>query len=164
MNKTMPDEQRFWSKYIPEPNSGCWLWLGTMSNNGYGVDGIGSYRDGTQRQVTAHRLSCEYSHGPAPSPEHQALHKCDVKLCVNPAHLYWGTRKDNARDAVERGRVGGRPLPGAQNGRARLTESDARYIISSSESGAALGRRFGISGTQVGYIRSGKSWGHLHGA
>ena len=164
MHKTMPDEQRFWSKYIPEPNSGCWLWLGTLSNNGYGTDAVGSNTDGTRRQSTSHRLACEFAHGAAPSVEHQALHKCDVKLCINPAHLYWGTRKDNGRDASERGKTGGKPMPGEQNGRARLSAEDVGEILSSDESGAELGRRYGVSRTHISHIRSGKSWGHLHGA
>ena len=163
MNKTMTDSERFWSKYIPEPNSGCWLWMGTLSNNGYGVDCFGSMKDGTRRYSTTNRLACELSHGPAPSKEHQALHKCDVKLCINPSHLYWGTRKDNGRDAKERGKTGGISRPGSANPRARLTESQAIEVLKSKEPAKVFVEKYGITRTQVSYIRNGKSWGYLNG-
>lgn len=71
--------ERFEEKYIPEPNSGCWLWLAAQLN-GYGVikDG-GKYRG-------AHRVSYEFYKGPI--PEEMVLdHLCRMPLCVNPDHL-----------------------------------------------------------------------------
>ncbi len=74
---------------IPEPNSGCWLWLGARSPGGYGhirVAGI---------LWMAHRLSYEAFIGSI--PERRELdHKCRVRSCVNPEHLQIVTRGENA--------------------------------------------------------------------
>jgi hypothetical protein len=74
--------------------NGCWRWLGKIMPKGYGY--IGSY------QHRAHRVMYERLVGPIPKGL-WVLHRCDVKDCVNPDHLYTGTRADNARDSVERG-------------------------------------------------------------
>lgn len=82
---------------IPEPNSGCWLWLARVSPNGYGSTNV----DG--RDTGAHRASYLAFNGPIPSGLH-VLHRCDVPLCVNPDHLWLGTNADNVRDMVAKGR------------------------------------------------------------
>ncbi len=76
----------------------CWIWIGPMFQNGYGeaTKGIAGSRK------RAHRLAWEISRGVIPDGL-SVLHRCDVKCCVSPEHLYLGTALDNARDAVERG-------------------------------------------------------------
>ena len=78
--------------------SGCVLWQGTISNTGYGQ----LWKNG--KQISAHRHAWMMKNGDIPKGMF-VLHKCDVKSCVNFEHLYIGTRKDNARDAIERGRM-----------------------------------------------------------
>lgn len=71
------------SEFIsPEPNSGCWLWIGTDNGNGYGR----GYCRHTKRTKLAHRLVWETHHGPVPIGL-QLDHLCRTKCCVNPAHL-----------------------------------------------------------------------------
>lgn len=83
--------------YMPEPNSGCWLWLRYVAQDGYGRYQIRS------KQVVAHRASYELYKGPV--PEHlYVLHKCDVRCCVNPDHLWLGTLSDNMRDMHRKNR------------------------------------------------------------
>lgn len=89
--------QRFLQYVEQDPNGGCWLWSGAMSSNGYGVfTKLG-------RNVPAHRFSVETFHGPI--GEQHVLHGCDVRLCVNPAHLSLGSRSDNMRDAASKSRL-----------------------------------------------------------
>jgi hypothetical protein len=82
---------------IPEPNTGCWLYLGALGKNRYGTIGIG------KRKVSAHRASYEAHLGEIPLGK-IILHKCDTKACVNPSHLLIGTHHDNAVDRSRRSR------------------------------------------------------------
>lgn len=109
LRRPLPD--RFFSKVSPEPNSGCWLWLGSAHRLGYGqlrVEG---------RAVLATHVSLELARRPRPFPEACARHKCDNPNCVNPDHLEWGTLKDNSHDAAVRGRAN---LSGLEVGRERM--------------------------------------------
>jgi hypothetical protein len=78
--------------------SECILWDKSISNTGYGH----AWRNG--KSVGAHRAAYEDANGTIPQGLF-VLHRCDVKQCVNPDHLYLGTPKDNARDAIERGQI-----------------------------------------------------------
>lgn len=89
-----PPIERFENLYIPEPNSGCWLWLGTCNNHGYGMFGVGSKTDGTNKKTLAHRFSYEAHIGPI----REGLiidHLCRNKSCVNPEHLEPVTYSEN---------------------------------------------------------------------
>ncbi len=86
---------RFHRKWIGEPNSGCWLWLGSIDRKGYG-----QIRDPDQNRLrVATHVSIEL-HGGAVPPGMCVLHRCDVPGCVNPAHLFVGTLKDNTQDMI----------------------------------------------------------------
>lgn len=89
---------RIMAASTPEPNTGCWLWLGSTGNSGYGKLRIGHTQD-----VSAHRASFATFKGLIPSGM-CVLHSCDVRLCVNPDHLFIGTKSDNTRDMVRKGR------------------------------------------------------------
>lgn len=160
MHKTRPDEDRFWEKAEPIPLAGCWVWTGTLSNNGYGTFRIGSLTDGTRRNISAHRYAAELCYGAIPAGM-QALHHCDNKLCVNPEHLYVGSHSDNMRDAVKRGRTGGVSLPGEKNPNAKLSAQQVLRIRASEKSQSELAQEFGVSSTQISWIKSGRSWASL---
>lgn len=105
-----PDEKnqlirKFEALYVPDPNSGCWLWIGYCISTGYGQITAGYYR-----RVLAHRLSYELFVGPLPSSM-QVRHKCDTRVCVNPDHLLIGTDQDNRSDMARRGRGSKGPYP-----------------------------------------------------
>lgn len=102
MSHSLTVMERFDAKYIPEPNSGCWIWLGQPRAQGYG-----GFRHEGKRKL-AHRASYEIHIGLIPSGLH-VLHKCDVTACVNPDHLRLGTNNDNIADKFARGRVARAP-------------------------------------------------------
>ena len=78
------------SKYIPEPNTGCWLWLTTLDRDGYGKI---NYR---KRTLRAHRFIYERLRGPIPS-NLELDHMCRVRCCVNPDHLEPVAGRENLR-------------------------------------------------------------------
>lgn len=132
--------ERFSSKYEADPNSGCWLWNGYLSESGYGRFRLGA------EMVGAHRVSYELYCGPIPAGMH-VMHKCDVRTCVNPAHLTIGTNADNVADRAAKGRSYRRR--GAVQ--IILTHENRQfighhYLTGDIEFGArGLARRFGVS-------------------
>jgi len=88
----------FERNFIPEPNSGCFLWIGTIIPKGYGhfkCDG---------KTFRAHRYSWELENGKIPDGLH-VLHRCDIRSCVNVDHLFLGTNADNMADRGRKGRT-----------------------------------------------------------
>lgn len=93
---------RLWDNYQPEPNSGCWLWLGGTHAWGYGR--LSVVIDGKDHRAGAHRVAWML-HNRRPVPIGLFIcHRCDTRSCINPNHLYAGTNDDNVRDMVERER------------------------------------------------------------
>ena len=89
---------RLLGKIIIDTKTDCWEWQGGTNNIGYGM-----MRDGPKMRTT-HRVSYE-EHNLQKIPSHLVvMHSCDNKLCVNPAHLSLGTRKDNTDDMIRKGR------------------------------------------------------------
>ncbi len=140
----------FEDSYIPEPNSGCWLWIGPTDNNGYGLYCCDGRRG-------AHRESWTRAFG-HPGKLH-VLHKCDNPPCVNPDHLFLGTQLDNNRDMYLKGRV----PKGERAGRAKLTEAQVIEIRNgyNNLSLAKIGKLFGVTAATIDDLRRGRSWKHL---
>jgi hypothetical protein len=88
----------FWAQV--EKSDDCWLWRGRYDDDGYGTISVGS------NTVRTHRLAFSIEHGRWPEP--CCLHRCDVRGCVRPDHLFEGTIGDNVRDMFGKGR-GARP-------------------------------------------------------
>ena len=82
---------------IPEPNSGCRLWLGKLTSTGYGQIKVGG------KKSRVHRIAYELAKGPIPAGR-IICHHCDVPNCIEPDHLYAGTHQTNSDDKWRRGR------------------------------------------------------------
>ncbi len=146
-------QQRFDSKWIPEPFSGCWLWTAAQSPLGYGRIGVGG-RAGNGRP--AHRVSWMLHRGEIPTGK-EVCHRCDTPSCVNPGHLFLGSHNENMRDAVLKGRTS----RGADRPLAKLTENQVREIRSSTETQRALAIRYGICQQHISDVKSGRKWRHV---
>ena len=94
-----PFNQEWIDKRIEiDPLRGCWLWiLKRLTDSGYGRVYFKGYN------YVAHRLFYEKLVGEIPDGL-KVLHKCDIRLCVNPDHLWLGTSMDNSRDMLNKGR------------------------------------------------------------
>lgn len=144
----------------------CWYWRGAVNNRGYGVFRLG------RRVVMAHRHMFELEHGRPPVG--MVLHTCGKKTCVNPRHLYEGTKprpRDADAELLERlDRVAlpqvsrSRGSPGSNNPRARLTDEQVRKICTQLDQGVSprvIGVDFGVDAKSIRNIDQGKTWRHL---
>jgi hypothetical protein len=117
----------------PEPNTGCWLWVGVVNRpNGYGL--VGNIPKG------AH-----------------ILHRCDMPCCVNPDHLFAGSILENAHDKIAKGR----DAKGERNGQSKLTEDDVRAIRGDARTLLAVAADYGVGATTISEVRSRKWWKHV---
>lgn len=155
--RIIPLKQRFESKFIPEPNSGCWLWLAAITN-GYGRFMVGSRTNHARRAQPAHRVAWEIYRGPIPN-DLCVLHKCDVRCCVNPSHLFLGTLADNVADMDIKGR---RRMPkGEDNWRSILNAENVDFIRQSTLGPRALAKIFGVHRETIRQVKTRSTWKHL---
>jgi len=92
---------RFWAKVDVRGPDDCWEWQGSRTNKGYGGFSINSH------PLKAHRLAWQFANNRDWPAGLEACHSCDNPPCVNPNHIRPGTRRENIRDRVERGRNAG---------------------------------------------------------
>ena len=145
--------ERFWPKV--DKSGECWVWTGYRNPSGYGELHRG--RRGTG-MVRAHRFSWELANGPIPRGL-CVLHRCDNPPCVNPDHLWLGTKADNQRDMASKGRGTKTGLPGESNPNARLTRVEIHAIRSASgESGNWLATKYGVTRNHIYTIRARRNW------
>lgn len=144
----------FWAKVDARGPDECWPWLGTKTKGRYGTHDYGPL--GT----TAHRIAYMLKNGPLPNGL-QALHSCDNPECMNPAHLFAGTQKDNLDDMRAKGRVPDYRNFGEHNGRTQFTDSEIEIIRFRHQTGAMtqtqLAAFFGVSVTTINRIVHEKS-------
>lgn len=170
--KPKPLIERLMAKVIIH-ESGCWIWEGTVNGAGYGTIGLGSRLQG---KGFVHRVSYEFHNGPLKDGQ-CVCHACDVKLCVNPDHLFAGTQLDNVHDAICKGRIthGDKwrkrhllgVCKGESHGMAKLSEDQVREIIKifgeSKMNKAQLARKFNVCRATIRNIVNKRNWSHLAG-
>lgn len=96
----VPIEIRIDELTSPEPNTGCWLWMGELNDQGYPILSIKEDTKWVPRLV--HRLNYVRFKGPLTQEAPIVRHKCDFPLCINPEHLLSGTQADNIADMISR--------------------------------------------------------------
>lgn len=166
---------------IPVPECGCLIWLGALSNSGYGCISV----DGKMQRV--HRFAWIVAKGPIPDGLH-VLHKCDTRLCINTDHLFLGTHTDNMKDKMAKGR-GNHPFGlrngrhtqphktsrgvnhywhkhpelhrGANNPQAKLTPQQVLQIRAWRGSQASASRHFRVSTSTINRIVLGTHWKYV---
>lgn len=134
-------------------SSGCWLWQGATDTYGYG----NIYCDGSYWK--AHRLSYAIFISDIPDG-FCVLHKCDTPACVNPKHLFVGTRQDNMDDMYTKGR--GRKASGVNHHMVNIDYDIANQIKGEYVRGVTrqvdLASRFGVSQGVISSIIRGAHW------
>jgi len=164
--KTQDLLNRFLNKIEMRKPSQCWQWLGSFFPTGYGQFAVDKHN------IRAPRLAYELFRGPIPMGLN-VLHRCDNPGCVNPAHLFLGTPRDNTRDTFRKGRRTQntpefwRNHPelcpyGERNPNAKLRMADVTEIRRLYKDGeiskSKLGRRFRVSATAICDIIHKKTW------
>lgn len=132
------------------------MWTGSLLlHGGYGWIRVGGRKG---RNLYAHRLSYELHHGSIPEGM-SVLHKCDVRNCVRPDHLFLGTQQDNVQDMMVKGRQGTTgPKPGT-GAKLKLTALQIKSLFVEAEtlSQDALAKKYGVGQSTVSRILRGKS-------
>ena len=151
--KKMTDAD-FWASVDVRESNECWVWKGPRDKFGYG-------RFSKER---THRYSWKTHNKQDVAPDMCVCHRCDNPPCVNPRHLFLGTRADNNMDRTMKGRTV--TNNGVANGNSKLTETDVIAILNAwiaGESPYAIAPRFGVHMTLVHQIVAGKIWTHVPG-
>lgn len=140
----------FWNKVDEGEADECWEWKGNIHQYGYGRILV----DGTLK--LAHRVS--YRINKSDPGEMCVLHKCDNPPCVNPNHLFLGTREDNNKDAARKGRTVNHS--GESNPNVELTDKDVQEIrqLPDNIPNREIAQRYGVSTSTIGCIIRRETW------
>ncbi len=158
---------------IEKTEEGCWIWKKCKNTGGYGLTKDYSVRDNKkgshQKGITAHRLSYITFKGKIPKNKF-VCHTCDVPACCNPDHLFLGTSKDNAQDALSKNRLYLKGLTycfpkGKTPPRSKLKPfvEDIRKRISNNDKIKEIAKFYDVSVQSIYYIKNGQSWKEKNG-
>lgn len=141
-----PLAERFWDKVEKRGPDECWLWLGSRRPGRYPQI---RHDAPSRKHISVHRLSYMFAHGLRCIPAStDVCHTCDNPHCVNPAHLFLGTRADNMADCARKGRVF----------RMKFTPQQVRAIRSDRRILRLIAEDFGVTVATIGKIRSRASY------
>lgn len=128
-----------------QTDDGCLEYLGCVQSNGYARATVRRHTD------HAHRHAYRLASGVSIPKGMDVCHKCDNRRCINPAHLFLGTRKANMQDAVAKGRQAkGFDLP-----QTKISQFVRQEIVALARAGVPydeVATQFGISRQHAGYI------------
>lgn len=143
--------RRWLNSHLGLDSPECLLYPFSQNPNGYSIITLPG-----GRMMSAHRYMCTATNGAPPSTEHEVAHSCGNRQCVNPRHLRWATKSENAADRLTHGT----DPRGSKNGNAKLSEADVREIVSlrGIETGRSLAKRFGVTAAQISNIQLRRQW------
>lgn len=130
---------RFWRKVQKGGPDECWLWIGGLMGSGYG-----QFYRAKKVPVGAHRFSWELANGQPPPTGMQVMHSCDVRRCVNPAHLSVGSCSDNAWDRSRKGRNPGNRTKGRPEIR-KVNDEQVRALRAAGLTFKQIGNALGVT-------------------
>lgn len=144
-----------------ETEGGCWEWTLSLFPNGYG-QAVVRLDSGSWMHVNAHRLAYYVTHD-IDIAGLDICHHCDNRKCINPLHLFAGTRTDNMQDCIRKGRYtrNRRYSCGETHHSAKLTADDVRQIrlrLSGGEQHKIIAKDFGIARVTVSAINTKRIW------
>lgn len=153
-NKT--PEERLLDKVVKNKETDCWEWTGAKIPTGYGT-----IRNTEGQTEKVHRMAFKLFCGD-PGDKH-VLHRCDVRNCLCPWHLFLGTHKENMADCRKKDRKAkGRSLAFSVNNKRRLTEEDVmtarRLYAAGGITHKQIALRFGVHESTMRYAIIGKHW------
>lgn len=139
-----------------EKTDACWLWKGRVERNGYArtLTGAGS----AKTRWGAHRFAWTITYGPIPAGRH-VLHRCDVRRCVRPDHLFLGDHPANMADMVSKGRS----CRGRKNWEAKLSDDAVRIarLFRGLRPQREVALALGVSQPIISKIQRGELWTHV---
>ena len=147
-------EKKFWPR-VDKSNPPCWLWTGHKGSRGYGRFGTAGGK------ILAHRYSYQIHNGPIPEGL-DVCHTCDVPACVNPDHLWAGTKTDNMQDMIAKGRKVS--CAGERHGCHKLKAPqvlEIRRLASTGVHQRVIAKMFNIQQGNVSFIVRGETWKNL---
>ena len=153
---------KFWAGVNKRGENECWEWMRCKNSTGYGIFYVGV------KSTLAHRFSYLINRGEigndALGRPLCALHRCDNPPCVNPNHLFLGTRGDNLRDMISKGRQVKNPRFGENHPGRKLTESLVLEIAACRGGNVRIiSERFNLPHGTVAGVIYGQSWSWLTG-
>jgi hypothetical protein len=152
---SVAERLEYYSK--PEPNSGCRLWLGRMDGVGYGMVWVGA---GKSRG--AHVMAWEIANGRSVPKDMCVCHHCDVRACVEPSHLFIGTKADNNADMTRKGRarrIGG--PKGELHYYSKLTERDVLAIRADVRNPKVVASDYDVHWSVIYQVKQRRRWKHI---
>lgn len=151
----MSVKNRFYQNTLLPNDNGCMLWIGIINKLGYGTMAK------CMGYNTIHRYSYFLHYGEFNKKLH-VLHKCDIRNCVAPDHLFLGTHQDNMNDMIKKGRLNNRNGENASNIKlTKIQVSEIRKRLANGDTHISIANDFKVHKTTITAINIGRNWKEL---